>query len=99
MHASIRDAITEAVQSEPLAITSGMKLTELEDEFSAVEMLCRAEMMDSLFGRTHGGAIYSLFPDRQLSGDGQPNQQTAALFVALKGVGFDYSLPCDIDFN
>ncbi len=45
MHASIRDAITEAVQSEPLAITSGMKLTELEDEFSAVEMLCRAVIM------------------------------------------------------
>lgn len=63
MNIKIRDAIIEAVQNEPLAVTFGMKLLELEDGFSVVEMLCQANMMDNLFRRTHGGAIYSLIDE------------------------------------
>jgi acyl-CoA thioesterase len=63
MNARIREAIFKAAQEEPLAVTFGMKLVELGDGFSAVEMLCRADMMDNLFGRTHGGAIYSLIDE------------------------------------
>jgi acyl-CoA thioesterase len=63
MNARIREAIVKAAQDEPLAVTFGMRLAELEDGFSAVEMLCRPGMMDNLFGRTHGGAIYSLIDE------------------------------------
>ena len=63
MDAKIREAIFKAVQSEPMVATFGMKLVELEDGFSAVEMLCQSETMDNLFGRTHGGAIYALIDE------------------------------------
>lgn len=63
MKAEIREAIFRAAQEEPLVVTLGMKLVELGDGFSVVEMRCRAEMMDNLFGRTHGGAIYSLIDE------------------------------------
>jgi len=63
MNEKIREAISEAVENEPLVATFGMKLVELEDGFSAVEMLCQPELMDNLFGRTHGGAIYSLIDE------------------------------------
>lgn len=63
MNVKIRDAIFKAVQGEPLVATFGMKLVELEDGFSAVEMLCQPDMMDNLFARTHGGVIYSLIDE------------------------------------
>ena len=63
MNIKIREAIFKAVQNEPLVATFGMKLLELEDGFSVVEMLCQPELMDNLFARTHGGAIYSLIDE------------------------------------
>jgi acyl-CoA thioesterase len=63
MDKKIRSAIMEAAQHEPLAVTLGIKLVELEEGLSVVEMLCRPDMMDNLFSRTHGGAIYSLIDE------------------------------------
>ena len=63
MNAEIREAIIQAVRSEPLAVTLGMELVELKDGFSAVEMVCQPQQMDNLFSRTHGGAIYSLIDE------------------------------------
>lgn len=63
MDAEIRDAIVGAAAQEPLAVTLGMQLVELEDGFSAVEMDCRPELTGNLFSRPHGGAIYALIDE------------------------------------
>ena len=58
MQEQVREAIFQAVEREPLVRTLGMKLTELSDGFSAVEMTHDPSRMDNLFGRMHG----SYFP-------------------------------------
>ena len=63
MDERLRDAIAEGVTREPLARTLGMKLTALEEGYSAVEMEYRPETMDNLFRRAHGGAIFALIDE------------------------------------
>ena len=63
MDKKLRHAIFAAVTREPLARTLGINLVELEEGFSAVEMEYRPETMDNLFGRAHGGAIYTLIDE------------------------------------
>lgn len=63
MDQSLKEAIFRGVKSEPLAQTLKMELMELEEGFSAVEMQYEPEMMDNLFGRAHGGAIFSLIDE------------------------------------
>lgn len=63
MQEQVREAIFQAVEREPLVRTLGMKLTELSDGFSAVEMTHDPSRMDNLFGRMHGGAIFSLIDE------------------------------------
>ena len=59
----IKQAIFKAVASEPFARTLGIELVELDDGFSAVEMLYQPERMDNLFQRAHGGALFSLIDE------------------------------------
>jgi len=63
MDEKIRAGIYRAVEQEPLALTLGMKLVDLSAGFSAVEMDYRPEMMNNMFGRAHGGAIFSLIDE------------------------------------
>ncbi len=63
MQEQVREAIFQAVEREPLVRTLGMTLTELADGFSAVEMTHDPSRMDNLFGRMHGGAIFSLIDE------------------------------------
>jgi len=63
MDEKIRAGIYRAVEKEPLAQTLGMKLVDLSAGFSAVEMDYRPEMMNNMFGRAHGGAIFSLIDE------------------------------------
>jgi len=63
MDKKIRDGIYRAVEQEPLAQTLGMRLVDLGPGFSAVEMDHRPELMNNIFGRAHGGAIFSLIDE------------------------------------
>lgn len=63
MEPEIRDGIFRATETEPLAVLFGIRLVELDDGFSVVEMDCRPERTDNLFGRPHGGAIYALIDE------------------------------------
>lgn len=63
MQEQVRDAIFRGVEWEPLARTLGMRLTELAEGFSAVEMVHNPATMDNLFGRMHGGAIFALIDE------------------------------------
>lgn len=59
----VREAIFRAVESEPFARALDMKLVELADGFSAVEMTYEPGRMDNLFGRAHGGALFALIDE------------------------------------
>lgn len=63
MQERVREAILQAVEREPLVRTLGMRLTDLEEGFSAVEMTHNPETMNNLFGRMHGGAIFALIDE------------------------------------
>lgn len=63
MDPNLKEAIFAAVKREPLAQLFKMELVDLDDGFSAVEMDYDPSMMDNLFARTHGGAIFSLIDE------------------------------------
>ena len=63
MDQTVREAIFRAVESEPFARALDMKLVELADGFSAVEMTYEPGRMDNLFGRAHGGALFALIDE------------------------------------
>jgi len=63
MDQKLKDAIFREVAREPFALTLGLELKELESGFSAVEMSYHPEAMNNLFGRAHGGAIFSLIDE------------------------------------
>ena len=63
MDDSIKEAIFRGVEREPFARKMKMELVELAEGFSVVEMPYESESMDNLFGRAHGGAIFSLIDE------------------------------------
>ncbi len=63
MDPDVKKAIFEAVKREPFAQALGMKLVDLNDGFSVVEMTYKPELMDNIYQRTHGGAIYALIDE------------------------------------
>ena len=63
MEDAIRKAIYKAVESEPLARTLQMKLKALEKGHSVVEMKYISEIMDNIYSRMHGGAIFALIDE------------------------------------
>jgi len=63
MDQNIKNAIASGVEREPFARALGIELKELETGFSAVEMTYQPALMDNLFGRAHGGAIFALIDE------------------------------------
>lgn len=86
MDQSIREAIFREVKKEPYAVTLGMELRELEEGFSAVEMTYRPEIMNNLFSRAHGGAIFSLIDEAFETVCQSCGEVTVALNVSLNYV-------------
>ncbi|NLI82720.1 MAG: hotdog fold thioesterase [Deltaproteobacteria bacterium] len=62
MDRSVRDAILRAVETEPFALKFGLKLVELEEGYSKVEMTFTPDM-ENLFGMAHGGALFALMDE------------------------------------
>jgi acyl-CoA thioesterase len=63
MDNSVKKAVSEAVQKEPLARLLKMRLIHLDLGYSRVEMAYDPSMMDNLFCRAHGGAVFALIDE------------------------------------
>ncbi len=63
MDPKIKEAIQRGIEREPFAQALAMELKELDTGFSAVEMTYQPSLMDNLFGRAHGGAIFALIDE------------------------------------
>ena len=63
MNLELKEAIYRQVRQEPFAQALKMELVGLEEGFSAVEMTYDAAVMDNMFARAHGGAIFSLIDE------------------------------------
>jgi len=63
MDQRVKKCIIQAVKNEPYAQALNMELVELGKGYSAVEMTYDPDTMNNIYGRTHGGAIYSLIDE------------------------------------
>ena len=59
----IREAITNAIKRETFAQALNMKLVDLEDGYSVVEMVYTPENMNNMYDRAHGGALFGLMDE------------------------------------
>jgi acyl-CoA thioesterase len=62
MDERIREAILRQVEKEPFARKFGLKLVELDEGYSKVEMIFTPDM-ENLFGMAHGGALFALIDE------------------------------------
>ncbi len=63
MDKNIKTAIFTAVEKEPFAQAMNMKLLELEQGYSLVEMRYEPEKMNNIYERAHGGAVFALIDE------------------------------------
>ncbi len=59
MDNKIKEAIFKQVEKEPFAKKFGLRLVELEEGYSKVEMHFTPDM-ENIFGMAHGGALFAL---------------------------------------
>jgi acyl-CoA thioesterase len=59
MDSKIKEAIFRQVEQEPFAKKFGLKLIELDEGYSKVEMIFTPNM-ENMFGKAHGGALFAL---------------------------------------
>jgi acyl-CoA thioesterase len=63
MDEKIKKAIFAATTSEPFAKTLGIELVELSEGFSHVRMAYNKSLMDNIYARAHGGAVFGLIDE------------------------------------
>ena len=63
MDEKVREAIKNAIKRETFARALNMKLIELEDGHSVVEMIYTPENMNNMHDRAHGGALFGLMDE------------------------------------
>jgi acyl-CoA thioesterase len=62
MDPKIKEAIFHQVEKEPFAKKFGLRLLELDEGSSRVEMKFTADM-ENIFGMAHGGALFALIDE------------------------------------
>ena len=62
MDSRIRDAMFRRVEEEPFAKKFGLKLVDLNEGYSKVEMIFTPDM-ENIFGMAHGGALFALMDE------------------------------------
>ena len=62
MEERVRQAIFKRVGEEPFAKKMNLRLVDLDDGYSVVEMRFTEEM-ENIFGMAHGGAIFALIDE------------------------------------
>lgn len=63
MDQAVREAIYRSVEKESFSRRLNMKLVELEERYSAVEMTYDPQTMGNIYNRAHGGVIFSLIDE------------------------------------
>ncbi len=63
MDQKVREAITNAIKRETFAQALNMKLVDLDDGYSVVEMVYTPENMNNMYDRAHGGALFGLMDE------------------------------------
>ena len=63
MDLKVKEAIFEAVKTEPFIQALQINLVELEDGYSLLHMIYEPEKMNNIYARAHGGAIYTLIDE------------------------------------
>lgn len=63
MDDKVREAISQAIKRETFARELNMKLVELEDGHSVVEMIYNPEKMNNMHELAHGGALFGLMDE------------------------------------
>lgn len=63
MDPKVKEAIYEAVRKEPFAHALKMELLELDQGYSLTEMTYAPELMNNIYERAHGGAIFALIDE------------------------------------
>jgi acyl-CoA thioesterase len=62
MDEKVKTAIFRQVEREPFALKFGLKLLELNDGYSKVEMSFTSDL-ENIFGIAHGGALFALIDE------------------------------------
>ena len=62
MDQRVKEAIFRQVEKEPFSKKFGLKLTDLDEGFSRVEMTFTPDM-ENIFGLAHGGALFALIDE------------------------------------
>jgi len=62
MDQKVKEAIFKKVETEPFAKKFGIRLLDIEEGYSKVEMKLTPEM-ENLFGMAHGGALFALIDE------------------------------------
>jgi acyl-CoA thioesterase len=62
MDAKVKEAILRQVEREPFAQKFGLKLVDLDEGYSKVEMRFTPDM-ENIFGMAHGGALFALIDE------------------------------------
>jgi len=62
MDERVKEAIFKKIETEPFAQKFGIRLLNLDDGYSKVEMKLTSDM-ENLFGMTHGGALFALIDE------------------------------------
>lgn len=63
MDQKVRNAIYGAVENEPFAKALKISLKELELGYSSVEMIFDPAIMNNIYARAHGGALFALIDE------------------------------------
>ena len=63
MDEKVREAIKSAIKRETFAQALNMKLVELEDGHSVVEMIYNPQKMNNMHDLAHGGALFGLMDE------------------------------------
>jgi acyl-CoA thioesterase len=63
MDPAVREALFRSVENEPFARQFGLELVELEKGYSVVKMIYHPELMNNIYARAHGGAIFGLIDE------------------------------------
>lgn len=63
MDPKVRQAICREVEKEPFARAMNMELVKLELGYSVVEMIYDPSVMNNIYERAHGGAIFGLIDE------------------------------------
>lgn len=92
MDPAVRTAIFKAVETEPFARALKMTLVALDTGHSIVEMDYAPDLMNNIYGRAHGGALFALIDEAF-----ETASQTHGTIAVALNVNVTYVRPPEID--